>query len=383
MEASITRAYLRLYHSKGLSHLQFSRLLKQAGSISRLLGQSDERLHCVGLNSAQISLVRRSAASPSVETKIERDLIWLQSPCNTLVGYESAHYPPLLRQIDFPPPLLYAVGNDSLLSSSQFSIVGSRKASEYGGRNAYWMAHELSHAGMLICSGMAIGIDTQAHRGALAATKATVAVVGTGADLCYPLCNEQLAEEIANNGVLISELPLGTPPRAENFPQRNRIISGMSLGTLVVEATLRSGSLITARLALEENREVFALPGSISSQSCRGCHRLIKEGAKLVEEPEDILEELGLSNSNENSNEAPQASASNLCSKNTELEQQDLNRDELKLVRLIGHDHCLMQTLLDSTGLSFQQLNAQLLHLEMLGIIQAQGGRFSRIDPAR
>ena len=173
-------------------------------------------------------------------------------------------------------------------------IVGSRRASEYGGRNAYWMAHELSHAGLLICSGMARGIDTQAHKGALAASGATVAVLGTGIDICYPSANRKLAQQIAVNGALISEFPLGSPPRANNFPRRNRIISGMSLGTLVVEATAHSGSLITARLALEENREVFAFPGSVSSQLSRGCHRLIKEGAKLVEEPADILEELGM-----------------------------------------------------------------------------------------
>jgi DNA processing protein len=379
MEATTIRAYLRLYHSRGLSLLQFSRLLKQAGTISGLLAQSGERLQAAGLNRGQLALLQSTATTASVEAKIERDLVWLQSPGNTLVGYESSSYPPLLRQTDFPPPLLYVVGNDSLLTASQLSIVGSRKASEYGCRNAYWMAHELSHAGLLICSGMAKGIDTQAHTGALAATNATVAVVGTGIDVCYPLCNAQLAAEIGNNGVLISELPLGTPPRAENFPQRNRIISGMGLGTLVVEATLRSGSLITARLALEENREVFAFPGSISSQSCRGCHRLIKEGAKLVEEPEDILEELGLSNSNENTDEGVSSSRPG----DADQEHHGLNRDERRLVRLIGSDHCLMQSLLESTGLSFQQLNAQLLHLEMLGIIRAQGGRFSCIDPAR
>ena len=378
MEACTTRTYLRLFHCKGISQLQFSRLLKQAGSISSILGHSDEWLRSLGMDSRQISLLRGKQASPTVEANIERDLVWQQSVRHSIVGYESSNYPPMLRQTDFPPPMFYVVGERSILSAAQLGIVGSRKASEYGGRNAFWMAHELSQAGLVICSGMAKGIDTQAHRGALAATKSTIAVVGTGIDICYPECNRELAEEIAINGAIISELPLGSPPRANNFPQRNRIISGMSLGTLVVEATSHSGSLITARLALEENREVFAFPGAITSQLSRGCHRLIKEGAKLVEEPADILEELGMKGRSGEGRE----SVGKSTAENSAVEEPTLNQDELNIVRLIGDDNCLMQTLLDGTGFSLQQLNAQLLHLEILGLVRAEGGRFRRSDPA-
>ena len=377
MEATIIAAYLRLYHCTGISHQQFSRLLKQAGTITVILDQNDEWLQSLGMDPGQISMLRRSQGSASMESKIEEDLRWQQSRGNAIVGYESPDYPPLLRTTDFPPPLLYAIGDSSVLSAVALGIVGSRKASEYGGRNAYWMAHELSHAGLLICSGMANGIDTQAHKGALAASGATVAVLGTGIDICYPSANRKLAQQIAVNGALISEFPLGSPPRANNFPRRNRIISGMSLGTLVVEATAHSGSLITARLALEENREVFAFPGSVSSQLSRGCHRLIKEGAKLVEEPADILEELGMKSRGGASLE----STANSTLKNRSAETPALNEDEANIMRLIGGNNCLMQTLLDSTGYNLQQLNALLLHLEMLGLVRAEGGRFSCINP--
>ena len=376
MEATIIAAYLRLYHCRGISHQQFSRLLKQAGNVTVILDQNDEWLQALGMDPGQISLLRRSQGCASMESKIEEDLLWQQSRGNTIVGYESPDYPPLLRTTDFPPPLLYAIGDSSVLSAVALGIVGSRKASEYGGRNAYWMAHELSHAGLLICSGMARGIDTQAHKGALAASGATVAVLGTGIDICYPLANQELAEQIAIKGALISDFPLGSPPRANNFPRRNRIISGMSLGTLVVEATAHSGSLITARLALEENREVFAFPGSVSSQLSRGCHRLIKEGAKLVEEPADILEELGMKSRGGASLE----STANSTLKNRSAETPALNEDEANIMRLIGGNNCLMQTLLDSTGYNLQQLNALLLHLEMLGLVRAEGGRFSCIN---
>ena len=378
MEATITAAYLRLYHCKGIGQLQFSRLLKQAGNINALLDSSDEWLQSLGMNPGQISLLRRSQGSASMESKLEEDLCWQQSQGNAIVGYESADYPPLLRTTDFPPPLLFAVGDASVLSAAALGIVGSRKASEYGGRNAYWMAHQLSHAGLLICSGMAKGIDTQAHKGALAASGVTVAVMGTGIDICYPSANRKLAEQIAVNGVLISEFPLGSPPRASKFPQRNRIISGMSLGTLVVEATAHSGSLITARLAMEENRDVFAFPGCISSQLSRGCHRLIKEGAKLVEEPADILEELGMKSKAGESREV----TTNSTGKNPDAEAPSLNEDEASIMRLIGGNNCLMQTLLDGSGFSLQQLNALLLHLEMLGLVRAEGGRFSCTNPA-
>ena len=378
MEATIIAAYLRLYHCTGISHQQFSRLLKQAGNITVILDQNDEWLQSLGMDPGQISMLRRSQGSASMESKIEEDLRWQQSRGNAIVGYESPDYPPLLRTTDFPPPLLYAIGDSSVLSTVALGIVGSRKASEYGGRNAYWIAHELSHAGLLICSGMARGIDTQAHKGALAASGATVAVLGTGIDICHPLANQKLAEQIAVKGALISDFPLGSPPRANNFPRRNRIISGMSLGTLVVEATAHSGSLITARLALEENREVFAFPGSISSQLSRGCHRLIKEGAKLVEEPADILEELGM----KSRGAARLESTANSTQKNCGAEAPSLNEHEANIMRLIGGNNCLMQTLLDSSGYSLQQLNALLLHLEMLGLVRAEGGRFSCTDPA-
>ncbi len=200
----------------------------------------------------------------------------------------------MLAEIPDPPPLLYVKGRVELLNRPSFAIVGSRNASMQGVRDAEAFACALSSAGLSVVSGLALGIDAAAHRGGLRGAGSSVAVVGTGADRIYPARNRDLAHELAERGAIVSEFPLGTSPRPENFPQRNRLISGLSKGVLVVEAALESGSLITARLAAEQGRDVFAIPGSIHSPMARGCHALIRQGAKLVERVEDILEELNI-----------------------------------------------------------------------------------------
>ena len=219
-------------------------------------------------------------------------LAWLKKDNAHIITLADAHYPKLLLDISNPPTLLYAIGDLQWLNHPSIAMVGSRHSTPQGEKNAEEFAKSLCEQGLCITSGMALGIDGAAHRGALSANGATIAVVGTGLDIVYPARHRDLAHQIASRGLILSEFNLGTPSKAQNFPRRNRIISGLSLGCLVVEANVDSGSLITARLATEQGREVFAIPGSIHSPVAKGCHLLIKQGAKLVESVNDILEEI-------------------------------------------------------------------------------------------
>ena len=232
-------------------------------------------------------------AGPDLE-RLATTLSWLAEPGRSLIAWDDADYPRALLETADPPPVLYCIGNRALLAQPAFAIVGSRNASTQGEIDAQAFATTLSCAGLAIVSGLAQGIDAAAHRGGLAAAGRSIAVVGTGLDRVYPAANRDLALALAANGLLLSEFAPGTPPMKQNFPRRNRVVSGLSLGVLVVEASLSSGSLITARLAAEQGREVFALPGSIHSPLSKGCHRLIRDGAKLVETAKDILDELKL-----------------------------------------------------------------------------------------
>lgn len=373
METGLLSQYLQLFHCDWLSPVQFSRHLKRAGTLREFLTASDELLQYGGLTETQIEYVRRvsSSADPAI---VNDDLEWAQTAGHEIICFEDIRYPELLRQVDVAPPVLFVRGNIETLLRPQLAIVGSRDATSYGLRNAYWMAHELSVAGMCITSGMARGIDTRAHQGALAAGHATIAIIGTGADVIYPTSNRRLAEQIAETGALVSEFPLGTMPIPFNFPRRNRIMSGLSLGTLVVEATLKSGSLITAKLALEQNREVFAIPGMISNPQSSGCHQLIADGARLVQRPEDILQELGMEELSESPTD--NAKTTNADSKNVAGVSQDAAAD--RLTRLIGYQGCELQYLLDVSGLEYQTLVRRLLELEIVGKIQASGGRYYR-----
>jgi len=226
--------------------------------------------------------------------RLATTLAWLAEPGRSLIAWDDSDYPRALLETADPPPVFYCIGNRALLAQPAFAIVGSRNASAQGEIDAQAFATALSAAGLTIVSGLAQGIDAAAHHGGLAAAGRSIAVVGTGLDRVYPAANRDLALALAANGLLLSEFAPGTPPMKQNFPRRNRVVSGLSLGVLVVEASLSSGSLITARLAAEQGREVFALPGSIHSPLSKGCHRLIRDGAKLVETAQDILDELKL-----------------------------------------------------------------------------------------
>ena len=293
---------------------------------------------------------------------VDRSIAWAQQPGQHIVALGDAAYPASLLEIADPPTLLYVRGNPALLARRGLAIVGSRNATPQGVQTAEAFARTLAGKGFAIVSGLALGIDAAAHRGALAAGGDTVAVIGTGADRLYPARNRELALAIAEHGAIVSEFPLGTPAVAANFPRRNRIISGLARGVLVVEAAPESGSLITARLAGEQGREVFAIPGSIHSPVARGCHKLIRQGAKLVETAADILEEFGRDPAAEAAIDAP----------------TDDGTDPV--LAALGHDPCPLDDLVERTGLPADRLLGELLTLELAGRISTlPGNRYQRL----
>ena len=301
----------------------------------------------------------------------EHDLAWLDTPNHHIIDSESDDFPDLLRQIPGPPTLLYVLGNKDALHLPALAVVGSRNPTTGGVQNAHNFSHHLARSGFCIVSGLAQGIDTAAHKGALGAGAKTVAFLGHGIDRVYPAENRELAHRIAVDGALCSEYPLGSPPRGAHFPQRNRLISGLSLGTLVVEAATRSGSLISARLAAEQGREIFAIPGSIHNPLSRGCHQLIKQGAKLVESADDIVSELAplVGHLMQNA-EIPLRASAEITGPDTDYEA---------LLATLSYDPASADQLAEHSGLTIDQVSSMLLILELEGKIQVQaGGRYSR-----
>jgi DNA processing protein len=297
-------------------------------------------------------------------------LNWLKKDNAHVVTLADETYPKQLLEISNPPAVLYAIGNLHWLNHPAIAMVGSRSATPQGEKNAEDFAQSLCEQGLCIVSGMALGIDGAAHRGALKANGATIAVVGTGLDIVYPARHRDLAHKIAERGLIISEFPLGTPSKAQNFPRRNRVISGLSLGCLVVEANIDSGSLITARLATEQGREVFAIPGSIHSPVTKGCHQLIKQGAKLVETTQDILEEL----KNILSSDSPSGLMGNLSSEATAPLEANT------VLASMGFDPVNFETLRTLSGLTTEALSSMLMVLELENkITTLAGGKYQRL----
>ena len=298
---------------------------------------------------------------------IDAALAWSEQPGNRIITLADSDYPQALLKADDPPVLLYAKGRTELLNRPAIAIVGSRNATKQGEATADHFAATLSRAGLTVVSGLALGIDAAAHRGALGMRGSTIAVIGTGADRIYPSRNEDLARQIADQGVIISDFPLGTPAVAANFPRRNRLIAGLGRGCLVVEAAERSGSLITARLAAEAGLEVFAIPGSIHSPLSKGCHKLIKQGAKLVECAQDILEELH-----------PQA-ASTVSVAQTD-DRCDLKPEHAALLKALGHEPATLDQLISRCGLAADAVLAMLTELNLDGVVtNLPGGRYQRL----
>ncbi|WP_018623656.1 DNA-processing protein DprA [Kangiella aquimarina] len=359
---------LELRHWLALSHINIGAnkllaFLEAGNSLARLFELSDQSLQEHGFRpglAKKLGLVS--------DELIEQDLEWFDSDRKHLIPITSKDYPALLKEIPDPPKLLFVHGDKGLLKAHQIAIVGSRNPTAQGKENTREFAKTLAGAGAVITSGMALGVDGIAHQAALDKGQPTIAVVGTGLDRIYPARHKDLAIKISEQGALVSEFALGTPVKASNFPVRNRIICGMSLGTLVVEAAIRSGSLITARLAMEQGREVFAIPGSIHNTLARGCHSLIKQGAKLVETAEEIIEELGA-----------------LAAWQTEHNQQDapqefvLEKEYQDMLEFVDDSTTSVDTIIQRSGLEIEVVSHMLLLLELNDYIASVPGGYQRV----
>ncbi len=343
------------------------------GSASAIIASSDALRAQAGIPAATREYLHRSGSFPRTA---ERS--WLADARHHLVPFTDPKYPKLLRSLPGCPIALYVAGNVDALGDPQLAVVGSRNPTPQGRDTAFDFARQLAERGLGITSGLAQGIDTAAHRGALAAQGITIAVLGSGIDVVYPRGNLDLCAAVERQGALVSEFPLGTAPRRANFPQRNRIIAGMSLGTLVVEAARRSGSLITARSAMESGREVFAVPGSIHNPLSRGCHGLIKEGAKLTESPDDILGELNFSAFFSSDRRPPGDCAAR------EWDTAGMDKEHKILLDALGFDPADHDTLVVRTGFKPEAVSSMMLILELEGHVQAApGGRYSRVANRR
>ena len=366
-------AWMALSRAPALTVPILSAALERLGGIAGFIESSDEARRQAGVPAAAREYLKSASSAPST---VER--AWIRNPHHHLVAFTDPRYPCTLHGLERRPIVLYVAGKPEVLNDPQLSIVGSRNPTPAGRDTAFDFAEALAARGLAITSGLAEGIDSAAHRGALAAQGVTLAVLGNGIDRVYPRSNQGLSEEIRFRGALISEFPLGTPPRRENFPQRNRVIAGLSLGTLVVEAARRSGSLITARLAGDQNRELFAVPGSIHNPLSRGCHELIRQGAKLTETAADILSELNFS-----AFLRAGCSASGSPGSAAELEA-GMDKEHKILLDALGFDPADLDVLVVRTGFKAEAVSSMMLILELEGHVQAApGGRYSRVVRSR
>jgi len=356
-------SWLRLTLAPGLGPAKIRELLTRYGLPEQVLAAPRREL-AAALPASAFEALESSA----LDAAVARALAWNEGADCSIVTLGDAAYPNRLLETPDPPPLLYIRGNPAYLNQPALAIVGSRNATAQGTRNAERFARAFSDAGLTIVSGLALGIDGAAHRGALQSRGSTAAVLGTGIDVVYPARHAELAEAIASHGALVSEFPLATQPAAGHFPRRNRLISGLALGCLVVEAALESGSLITARAALEQGREVFAIPGSIHSPLSKGCHALIKAGAKLVESADDVLSELSAFLPRDT---APRAAAAS---------QNPDTIGDASLLKLMGDDPVDVEALRARTGWPAERIAAELLQLELAGrVATLAGGLFQRL----
>ena len=354
-------------------------LLKNGSSATAVLATADNRLRAWGVDDGvrdRLRDWRQLGENSDLGQQGLQDLQWLQMNNAALVPWGHRCYPPLLREIGSSPPVLMVRGDPELLVRSQLAIVGGRRSTSGGREFCRRLAMELTRAGLLITSGLAKGIDAEGHKGALMAGGGTIAVLGTGLDIVYPRSHEELAEEVAARGALVSEFPLGSRPSRYSFPQRNRIISGMSLGVAVIEAALGSGSLITAQHALNQNREVFAVPGDIHNPLNRGCNKLLREGAKLIEHAAHVLEEIecqflprrtAVRQTGDPDGQDSGIAASQLAK---------LNQPQRQLLGVIGSDPIPADVAIDRSGLSPGDVAAALTELQMVGLIEQTGYGF-------
>jgi len=370
--------WLALSHVPKLGPIRIHSLLDIFDTPSAILGAGSSAWKQAGLSEKMI----QNLSTPDWD-KVAQDLKWLEQENASILTLDDEHYPSMLKNIPDAPPVLYVLGRAEILSLPQLAIVGSRNPTHAGSDSAHDFAAYLTSMGVTVTSGMALGIDTAAHQGALDGMQKnlngngfTVAVTGTGLDRVYPAKNRDIAHKIAEKGVLISEYAPGTPPLPGNFPRRNRIISGLSMGVLVVEAALQSGSLITARLAIEQGREVFAVPGSIHHPLAKGCHALIRQGAKLVETAEHILEELGGFVNMLADEDVP---SEQKTTRNQETEVNPLNNiDEeyQQVLKCIDFEPTSVDKVVERSGLTADAVCSMLLVLELQGYVTALSGGY-------
>jgi len=362
-------AWLRLSRAPALDAQVLWSALASAGTAQQLLSFSSHERALLGLPPRLEAYLRSAASQPSAA-----ECRWLDHPRHHLLASVDPRFPPLLADAPACPLALFVDGEISALQQPQLAVVGTRNPTPQGRENARDFAASLVQSCLAVTSGLAAGIDAEAHRGTLGAAGTTVAVLGTGIDLVYPPSHRALSEAIAASGALVSEFALGSPARAAHFPQRNRLIAGLSLGTLVVEAALRSGSLITARLAVDLGREVFAVPGSIHNPMSKGCHQLIKQGAKLTENAADIVDELGFSASLADRGTGAAAALRALSP------SPGMDKDHKILLDALGFDPADRDTLVLRTGFKPEAVSSILLILELEGYVQAApGGCYSRV----
>jgi DNA processing protein len=378
MDREELAAWLRLTLAPGIGNSAARRLLAAFGLPAGIFTQSETALRQVV--SASLAEVLR-AEPPQLASQLQATLQWLGAApqgMRRIVTLSDAAYPQALLDTEDPPLMLYLMGQPMQQWPQAVAVVGSRNPTPQGLANARQFALCFAQSGLTVVSGLALGVDAAAHEGALAAAShgglPTIAVVGTGLDQAYPSRNQPLCERIVQRGLVVSEYPIGTPPLAPNFPKRNRIIAALSLGTVVVEAALKSGSLITARLALEQGKEVFAIPGSIHSPQSRGCHALLKQGAKLVETAQDVLEELPLGRPTRGTRDSA------VNDGETEEAQDEAEPQEDALLSALGFDPVSLDALVARTGIAASVLQARLLELELQGeLARLPGGLFQRM----
>jgi len=361
--------WLALQRTHGVGNALYRALIETFGDAQAVFSAARGALNRVpGMSAQALEAITRGPD----DALLASDSEWLRADGNCVIAIGDERFPALLNEISDPPALLFVRGDPTLLLRPQIAVVGSRNPTPSGIDTARAFAAHLARAGLAITSGLAEGIDAAAHEGALSVPAPTVAVLGTGVDRVYPARHHALAHRVAAQGALVSEFPIGTAAARGHFPRRNRIISGLSLATLVVEAGLRSGSLITARLAAEQGREVMAIPGSIHSPLARGCHTLIRQGAKLVETATDVLEEL-----------APLASfAMDAMAARDTHETPPADDAAAKLLESMGFEPVTVDTLVERTGLTAGAVSSMLLKMEIHGAVaQSPGGRYVRVHP--
>ncbi len=369
--------WIALWRVPGIGPVSFKNLVQHFGSARQALDAPRNQLVQAGLPKPCLPGV----LNPDLDG-VRRDLQWAQQPNHHILTIEQASYPSRLREIAHPPPLLYVNGNPEYLNQTQLAIVGTRNPTPGGEQNAQAFARDLATYGIVITSGLASGIDGISHAAALDCGGISIAVAANGLDKVYPAHHRELAHRLVNQGAIVSEFPLGTAPKAKHFPRRNRIISGLCLGTLVVEAAHRSGSLITAQFAVEQGREVFAIPGSIHNPMARGCHQLIKQGAKLVETAADMLEELSqLIDITPSLCSASPSTAPSAMLETTQPATLGLDKEYVRLLGHLGYDPTPIDVIIERSGLTVEEVSSMLLILELKGYVACSpGGLYTRLS---